>query len=454
MVLERRGDSQIRMMVIDLDQLVPTGHLLRRIKAKIDFDFIYKKIEEKNLYRQGGRPSVDPVVLVRMWLIGYLYGITSERRLEQEVHLNLAYRWFLGIPLDERVPDHSTLSVNRNGRFKDGTLFLDIFEGIIDQCKAAGLVQGQATVTDSTHVKANASNESGETVTVSKTPREYLEKLETAASELNQEQREKRGGSKRGRKGGGASSERTEVRSTTDPDAGLLNRPGKPKGFHYLAHITVEPTHGIILDAVATPANVTDHMPYVACIRRTKKRHEIREAAADAGYDRAEVHHELANIGVTTYTPAVKHPGTRTDRFKVQDFVYDAKEDAYRCPAGKMLRFTYVCAHSHNKIYAARQTECKACPLRKQCFSETKTFRQLKRPFHQEALDAAHIRVGSSRYHELQRQRRVWCEGTNAILKARHCLQRAMRRGLNKMQEQLLMAVTAVNIKRMVAAIT
>lgn len=164
----------------------------------MDFGFVYEKVKDR--YKTGGRPSVDPVVLVKMWILGYLYGISSERRLEQEVHMNLGYRWFLGLPLDERVPDHSTLSVNRNGRFRGAALFLEIFENIVDQCQAAGLVQSQAVVTDSTHIKANASNERRETVVVTKSPREYWLELDAEAQSLDEEQRKNRTGGKRGPK--------------------------------------------------------------------------------------------------------------------------------------------------------------------------------------------------------------------------------------------------------------
>lgn len=451
-MMERQGDSQACMMIVDLDEFVPATHLLRQVKQRVDFTFIYDKV--KHLYKPGGRPA-EPVLLVKMWLIGYMYGITSERRLEQEVNMNLAYRWFLGLALNERVPDHSTLSNNRNGRFKDGTLFLDVFEGIVEQCKQAGLIQGKAVVTDSTHVKANVNDALRETVTVTKEPSEYFKTLEATARKLEAVADEKRQGKKRGRKGGGSSAkpkEREEVRSQTDPDAAILGRPGKPSGFHYLAHVTVEPTHGIVVDALATPSNLSDHEPYVGCIRRAKKRINVEEAAADAGYDFIAVHQPLAELGVTTYIPAVEHRSGTDDgsRFSVRDFVYDPETDAFHCPGGKTLSFTSV--KDFDKMYRAKQKDCKACPLASQCLSASAKYRRLNRPIHQEYLEAAHERNKTERYMNLMRQRRIWSEGTFAILKACHGLRRAIRRGLDNMQEQLLMASTALNMRRMVAA--
>lgn len=270
-MVDEQEQALPRLLYINLDDYIPEDHLLRRIKENVCFKFIRGKV--RHLYSDKGRPSVDPIRLVKMWLIGYLYGISSERRLEEEIRLNLAYRWFLDLQLDERIPDHSTLSRNRNERFAGTTLFEDIFEEIVQQCKAAGVVQGEAVVTDSTHIRANASENKRETVVVSKTPREYWAELQSEAEAVDAANRESRGGGgKRGPKPSPAAPELHErVQYTTDPEAGKLGRPGKPHGPHYLAHMTIEPTHGIILDADVTPADVCDHEPYVDCIRRAKE---------------------------------------------------------------------------------------------------------------------------------------------------------------------------------------
>lgn len=450
--MDRQGDAQVTLIIVDLDQFVPRNHLLRRIKQKVNLEFVYDKV--KDLYKSGGRPSYDPVVLLRMWLIGYLYNVTSERQLEDEVNMNLAYRWFLGIPLDQRVPDHSTLSENRNGRLKGSTLFTDVFEAIVDQCKAAGLVEGNAVVTDSTHVKANAGSDRREVVTVTKTPREYMVKLEEEARALNQAKQEERGGKKRGRRATEEPKQKTEVRSLTDKDAGLMGRPGKPHGFHFLAHMAVNPTHGVILSVMTTPGNVNDHEACVECIAGAKERHpDITEAAADAGYDVTEVHKGLSELGIASYTPiAERKAGSNTGHFTGEKFSYEPDSDTYRCPAGCALRFTHVQKDKHLKIYAARTADCKACPLKDKCIPQSKRFRTLKRPLFYEFTEQAHSRVGTPRYEQLQKLRRVWSEGTFALLKARHCLRRAIQRGLDSVTTQFLMASTAVNIKRLVAA--
>jgi transposase len=455
-MVEEQEQAQPRLLYVNLDDFIPEDHLLRRIKKNVSFKFVRDKV--RHLYSDKGRPSIDPIRLVKMWLIGYLYGISSERRLEEEIRLNLAYRWFLDLQLDERIPDHSTLSRNRNERFAGTALFEEIFEEIVQQCKTAGVVQGEAVVTDSTHIRANASEKKRETVTVTKTPRQYLAELQSEAEAVDAANRQARGGGKKsGRKPGPNTPNLHErVQYTTDPDAGKLGRPGKPEGPHYLAHVTIDPTHGIILDTDVTPADICDHEPYVECVRRAKRRCDtICEAAADAGYDFAEVHKGLHDLGVTSYIPDVeRRSGSDSGkRFTVRDFVYDKSTDSFICPAGKTLAFTHIASYGLKRVYAAKTADCKACPLREQCVPSSRRFRQLKRPFLQDHMDLAHARTRSRRYRELQRKRSVWCEGTFAALKARHCFGRAIRRGLEKMREQVLMASTAMNILRMVRAL-
>lgn len=141
-----RLDKQLRMVYIDMSSMVPEHHLLRVIKENIDFEFIYDRISD--CYSSIGRPSIDPVLLIKMLLVGYLYGIKSERRLEEEVSLNIAYRWFCDLDLDQRVPDHSTFSQNRRRRFQDGRVFEDLWTGILQQILQLGLIKVEISATE------------------------------------------------------------------------------------------------------------------------------------------------------------------------------------------------------------------------------------------------------------------------------------------------------------------
>jgi transposase len=201
LMMGRKDDYQSKMEFIDLNTFVPSNHILRQINEKIDFSFIYNKMEK--YYSKLGRKSLDPVLLFKMLLIGYLFNVDSERELEQEVTLNIAYRWFLGLDLSDPVPDHSTFSQNRRRRFKNSTVMQEIFDHIIKLCIEKGIVTGEVIVTDSTHIKASAAKGKIEKVVVEKTPWQYLNTLEQEAKKMEKELEEKReeaGKKKRGRK--------------------------------------------------------------------------------------------------------------------------------------------------------------------------------------------------------------------------------------------------------------
>ena len=172
---EKRRSERI-FYYVRMEDLVPESHLLRLIDKHIDFSFIRAK--RKDLYSHTGRPSIDPEVLIRMLLVGYLYGITSERRLCEEVGMHVGYRWFVGLNLEDKVPDHSTFSKNRHERFSERGFFQEIFDEVVKQCIQKGLVTGKHLTVDSTYVRADASFKSLEPMVVEMKPKEYIERLE------------------------------------------------------------------------------------------------------------------------------------------------------------------------------------------------------------------------------------------------------------------------------------
>lgn len=458
-MLGKDEEKQSLFMFVNLDEFVPQDHLLRTIKRIIDFSFIYEKV--KDLYSPIGRRSVDPVLLIKMLLIGYWYGIPSERKLEQEVKLNLAYRWFLGLDLAEPVPDHSTISQNRRRRFRNSPLFQEIFDTIISRCVDEGLVTGEVIVSDSTHIKASASRQRAEKIRVEKTPTEYMQALEQEAQCLEtelQKRREDAGKKKCGKKR--QTQERKVmhevISSKTDPDAGYMNRPGKPSGFHYLNHISIDVKNGIITDSYATPGNINDHIPFVERVKVQKSRLglPVQAIGADKGYDSSAVHHGLEQEEVTGYiTPKEL---SEAEVIIETDFTYDKESDTYMCPEGKLLRWTHVkrLKQAHiEKIYAAKTKDCKLCPNRKSCFSAKQKYRMLKVALFHEYDKRNRNRVTTEEYTRIQRLRRIWCEGTFGTLKSQHNLAATFKRGLVNIQEQCLLSASALNIKRMVRVI-
>ena len=211
-----KQSGQIQMVILDIDSMIPEDHLLRRIKNCVNFDFIYEKAAP--YYSHIGRKSIDPVVLIKMLLIGYLYGIKSERRLEEEVSLNLAYRWFCGIDLMHRVPDHSTFSQNRRRRFQEAGIFREIFNEIVLKCIELGIVSGETGVADGSFLPSNVSWDSRyETVeTVQRSTVKYMEELEAELSSIP------------GYRGPeNIKKEKESLKSRTDPECGYIHQARK-----------------------------------------------------------------------------------------------------------------------------------------------------------------------------------------------------------------------------------
>lgn len=452
-MMGRNDDYQSKMEFIDLNTFVPKNHILRQINEKIDFSFIYNRMEK--YYSKLGRKSLDPVLLFKMLLIGYLNNIDSERQLEQEVHLNIAYRWFLGLDMSDPVPDHSTFSQNRRRRFKGNNVFQEIFDDIVQLCIEKGLVTGEVIVTDSTHIKASASKSSVEKVTVEKTPSQYLNTLEEEAKKIEKELEEKRkesGKKKRGRKPKGPSTETISV-VKTDRDSGVLSRPGKPTGPHYLAHTSIDTKNGIIVDIHPSPGNINDCEPFIERLNVIQDKFglDIKSVGADRGYDTTPIHHGLHNLDITGYISPTKHDnGFETTPY--QDFIYNKETDTYTCPNLKELTFTHLMRSRENyyKTYSAKTKDCKVCPFREKCFGKTASKRTISRPIAHELLEENIQRTKTKEYSQVQKLRRVWCEGSFGTMKMKHNLYKTYKRGIEKIHEQCLFSALALNLKRMI----
>lgn len=444
-MLNRNENRQMKMCLVTLDELMPQEHFLRDLDRCVDFNFIYDKVEA--LYSNTGRPSVDPVMLIKMMLIGYLYGIESERRLEQEVRVNIAYRWFLGIELDEPVPDHSTISQLRRRKFSGTTIFQDIFDEIVRKCMEEGLVTGKLLLTDSTHIRANARNDLREVIEVPDTPSEYMQKLDREAFEMGLIKEPV------------VYPEKTKsvTKSITDPDSGLLNRPGKPNAFCYLNHQTTDAENGIITDVFVTPANVNDCSPHTERLEHQidKFGFETESVCADAGYDNAEVYDAMLKRNIKTYIPRRQKPVVNCnyeEDFNPGNFQYDSNKNVYICPAGKELHYRSYLKQKGYKRYVAKKKDCMSCSYKEQCIGKSNNPRKIERNMHEEARREQAKNNGTTEYYEAMRLRKIWCEGNFSHQKERHNLKRTFKRGIEKITEQCLLSACALNLKRLVKA--
>ena len=308
-----KQNGQIQIAILDIDSMIPEDHLLRQIKDHVNFDFIYEKAAP--YYSNIGRKSIDPVILIKMLLIGYLYGIKSERRLEEEVSLNLAYRWFCGLDLMHRVPDHSTFSQNRKRRFKDAGIFREIFNEIVLKCIRLGIVSGETGVADGSFLPSNVSWDSRyEAVeTIQRSTVKYMEELETELSSMPGYKKPE-----------SVVVEKESLKSCTDPECGYIHQ-GRKKGLGYLTEMTVDTSHGIITGVDCYPANQRESDIILGNLKGQPC--EYQEIGLDGGYDIGAVHRGMELLGSNGYTAIREYQNNAMKK----GFRYDVEKDHFVC---------------------------------------------------------------------------------------------------------------------------
>lgn len=449
---------QLKLHMVTIEDLVPQEHFLRKLERVLDLSFVYE--ETTHMYsRKYGRPPIDPVVLVKYLLVGFLYGIPSERQIEQRIQTDVALRWYLGLDLFDRVPDHSTISQLRRRKPSFRKVFRRLFEEVVRQCIAAGLVSGRLAVTDSTHVKANASRASEELVEMPEEPGTYWERLDLYEEEGLEELKCRTGKRRKKRtKQIKKDNRRTKKRvSRTDPEAGHMKRPGKPEGPHYLSHQTLDGDYGIITGLTVTPGDVHDSVPYLNQLEYIHKNVvTIQTAAADSAYDFPLAHRVLEEHGIDFHVrPQAVYDRTMVE-FKRDAFRYDKEQDIYICPNKKVLRVKRLYRSGSGLFweYWAEREDCGKCQWRKKCLchSDRQGARKLSDSYFKPSVQRHLSKRKEPDYQQALKQRQIWCEGTFAIQKRCHNLTRVLRRGLEAAEDHCLLSATALNLRRMIWA--
>jgi len=441
-MLKEPGAHQHALEMVTLESLVPEDHLLRQIDACIEFEFIRDKV--KHLYCiDNGRPATDPVVLFKLLFIGYLYGIRSERQLVKEVQVNVAYRWFLGFSLTDKIPDASTISQNRRRRFVGTPIYQQIFDAIVEQAQAAGLVSGRVLYTDSTHLKASANKNKFDVQEVEVKPQDYLEALDEAIDEDREAH---------GKKPLKAQPSKPKTKpckiSRSDKDSGYMVREGKPKGFFYLDHRTVDGEHAIITDSHVTPANVHDSRPYLSRLDRQRERFnlEVEAVGLDAGYMSAAICKGLEDrqlYGVIGYRRWNHKPGY----FYKREYVYHATTDEYICPAEQRITYNTTNRLGYRE-YKSDPKICKDCPLLMQCTRSANCTKVLTRHVWQDSKERIDAHRKTAAGKKLYARRKETVERSFADAKQLHGHRYARLRGLDKVREQCLLAAACQNMKK------
>ena len=452
-MMTRKKGTQLKIHYITIEDLVPADSLFRKIDKLIDFSFIYGMV--KHLYDSNkGRPSIDPVVLVKFLLIGFLEGITSERRIERKIKVDNEYRWFLGLDIDDKVPDHSTISQLRRRKLNGTDLFRKIFERILFVCLKNSLVDGKLVLTDSTHVKANASKKSEIKVQVEKEATAYWERLDRY-EEIEREKLEAEGKivpAKKRQNIGAMPKIVTKTESITDTEAGRLNRPGKPEGMHYLDHQSIDAKNGIIVDVAVTPGNVADCVPYLDRIEYMENILNIGAVSVDSAYDTSLIHKDLQERGITIFTPEKNTSDTSKAEFRRADFLYDETNDIFTCPNGATLTLKRLKRNESSVTheYNANIADCKDCSHREKCLAPSQKSRRIQVNIFEKIVKQHHALDGSAQYKKALQKRAIWCEGSFAAQKREHNLKQLFRRGIEAAETHCLLSAIALNLKRMV----
>jgi transposase len=446
-MLKKPSPQQTAIEMVSLESLVPPDHLLRKIDAVIDFSFIHDRVA--GLYcPDNGRPPLDPTLMFKALFIGYLYGVRSERQLVREIEVNVAYRWFLRLRLTDPVFDASTLSQNRRRRFNDTSVAQDIFDAIVEQAISHGLVDGRVLYTDSTHLKANANKGQYDLAMIAKSRADYWDDLDRDIDD----DRAAHGKAPLKEKERAPEIKQTKV-SRADPDSGYMVRDGKPKGFFYLDHRTVDGKFSIITDTYATPANVHDSIVYLSRLDRQKKRFDfdVKAVGLDAGYASAGIAKGLEDRAITGVTGYRNPTPPKDGMMRKSKYVFEPATDGYRCPEGQLLTYATTDRDGY-RHYTSDPTICRTCPLLASCTSNAKAIRTITRHIWQDARERTDANRLTPKGKAIYKRRKETVERSFADAKQLHGHRYARFRSLTRVACQCLLAAAAQNIKKIAMA--
>lgn len=429
----------------NLDSHIPQDHLLRGIDPFLDLGELREQLAD--YYSPIGRPSIAPELMLRMLVIGYCFGIRSERRLCEEVHLNLAYRWFCRLGLEQPVPDHSTFSKNRHGRFRKSSALRLLFESVLKRCMAEGLVHGEGFATDASIIKADAQRQRGvaadkpidwgDPEEAARPVREYLAGLEVE----------------------NPSETTSKTISLTDPAASWTAAPGGPAFFAYSTNYLIDLKAGIIMDVQASAVSSTQEVQATqTMLERVEQKFRIKpnRLVGDTNYGIAAMLGWLVEVKrIEPHVPVWDRAQRQDGTLSRTDFVWNAQANEYRCPSGKVLRsdwrpFTNPRTHitkADTIVYRSSVPDCVNCPLKARCCPNT-PIRKIVRSVHEAARDVARAIAQTDAYKQSCKDRKK-VEMLFAHLKRILKLDRLRLRGFSGASDEFLLAATAQNLRRM-----
>jgi len=424
----------------DPDAVVPGDHLVRRIATVLDLSWVRNELAPH--YSPMGRPSIDPVLMIRMLIVGYVFAIRSERALCREVQVNLAYRWFCGLSIEDKLPDHSVFSRARNERFRNSDIFRRVFEHVVAACIAAGLIGGKGFAVDASLIEADANksrsipgsewNKNIDPERASRAVKEYLTTLDDAAY-------------------GAATSVVPKFVSPSDPAAQWTGALKSAAFFAYADNYLIDIKFGIIMDVEASRAiRQAEVGASQTMIERTQARFGIKPEwlAGDTAYGSAPNLDWLVNEQkIAPYIPVIDKSKREDGTFSRDDFSFDKERDIYICPAGKIQTTTRKVVNDDQLLYRASKRDCDVCPLKMQCCPKEPA-RKVPRSIYEEARDVARA-CGKTKAYAQSRRDRKKVEMLFAHLKRILRLGRLRLRGPSGAQFEFTLAAVAQNLRRL-----
>lgn len=443
--MTKKDQQRQVIQMIDIESLVPEEHLVRKIEAVIDFEFIRDLVKE--LYsEEQGRPSIDPVVLVKIVFIQFLFGIRSMRQTIKDIEVNVAYRWFLGYGFTEPIPHFSTFGKNYVRRFADNELFGKIFQTILRHLIEQGFIKEQSVFVDSTHIKAYANKRNVHNEFVVEDYNKYVKELH---KEINEER------SKEGKSEIKFEKTKAVAVSDVDPDSGMFHKGEKEKQLAYAVQTAVD-ENGYVLGCETTSGSANDNNAAMTFLDQLTTDHpKTKHVVMDAGYTSPVLADLLLNKGVVPIIPYNKPKGKKLTKPETNDtefhytkfyFKYVEEENYYICPWLKKLMYKGIDSQGY-RLYKTGKKDCLNCPYKYKCTtSDTKS---LNRHFLENTKKITREIRLSDLGRELYPKRKYTVERTFAQAKMSHCLGFTLLRGLRKNQDRNLIVFAAANLKKL-----
>jgi len=423
-----------------LEEAVPDDHLVRAIAAVLDLSWVHGELEP--YYSRFGRPSIDPALMIRMLIVGYVFAIRSERALCRDVQVNFAYRWFCGLSIEDKIPDHSAFSRARNERFRDSDIFRHVFERVVAACIAAGLVGGEGFAVDASLIVADANKQRSvpgsewektrDPESASRAVKEYLATLDDAAF-------------------GAASDVTPKFVSPSDPAAQWTGAMRGPAFFAYADNYLIDVKFGVIMDVEASRAiRQAEVGAAKTMIERTEECFDIKPEwlAADTAYGSgANLNWLVKEENIAPHIPVIDKSKREDGTFSREDFTFDKECNVYTCPAGKLLHTTGKIHDGETILYRAKTYDCGPCPLKPKCCPKTPE-RKIPRSIYEEARDVARALAKTEAFEQSRRDRKR-VEMLFAHLKRILKLSRLRLRGPRGAQDEFTLAAIAQNLRRL-----